>query len=196
MPGRGQLSEAEQVMVCFSCGRPGHWVNRCSRVDTSFPFLPQGWSVDVRDGQYRAIRPGGARARSPPGNKGWSGLEGQPPGPSGTRERLTPEEGSVLPRLRGANRRGSCRWGMSIAPAGLQAHKLFHHWGAIPQEHTDGLTEGCRSWLSRCWDGGIRLCPELGDLGGGCGLPDGIAGLRVWCLRVKLERWIVFRMDW
>ena len=50
--GRSQLSEVEQV--CFSCGRPGHGVNICSRVDTSFPFLPQGWSVDVRDGQYRA----------------------------------------------------------------------------------------------------------------------------------------------
>ena len=39
MPERSQLSEVEQVMVCFSCGRPGHGVNRCSLVDTSFPFL-------------------------------------------------------------------------------------------------------------------------------------------------------------
>ena len=53
--GQNQSSEGEQVMVCFSCGRPGHGVNRCSRVDTSFPFLPQGWSVEVRDGQYRAV---------------------------------------------------------------------------------------------------------------------------------------------
>ena len=63
-------------MVCFPCGRPGHGVNRCSRVDTYFPFLLQGWSVDVRDGQYRAVWPGGVRARSPPGNEGWSGREG------------------------------------------------------------------------------------------------------------------------
>ena len=69
-PGRSQLSEAEPVMVCFSCGHPGHGMNRCSRVDTSFPFLPQGWSVDIRDGQYRAVWPGGSRARSPPGNEG------------------------------------------------------------------------------------------------------------------------------
>ena len=55
--GRSQLSEVEQVTVCFSCGRPGHGVNRRSRVDTSFPFLPHGWSVDIRDGQYRAIWP-------------------------------------------------------------------------------------------------------------------------------------------
>ena len=45
--GQSQLSEVERVMVCFSCGSPGHGLNRCSRVDTSFPFLPQGWSVDV-----------------------------------------------------------------------------------------------------------------------------------------------------
>ena len=56
--GQSQSSETELVMVCFWCGRPGHGVNRCSRVDTSFPFLPQDWSVDIRDGQYRAIWPG------------------------------------------------------------------------------------------------------------------------------------------
>ena len=30
----------EWTRVCFSCGRQGHGVNRCSQVDTSFPFLP------------------------------------------------------------------------------------------------------------------------------------------------------------
>ena len=55
---RGHLV-GEWARVCFSCGRQGHGVNRCSQVDTSFPFLPQGWSVDVRNGQYRAIRTGG-----------------------------------------------------------------------------------------------------------------------------------------
>ena len=38
------------VMVCFSCGHPGHGVNRCSRVVTSFPFLPPGWSDTIWDG--------------------------------------------------------------------------------------------------------------------------------------------------
>ena len=51
---------------------PRHGVNRCSRVDTSFSFLPRGWSVDIRDGQYRAVWPGGSMVRSPPGNEGWS----------------------------------------------------------------------------------------------------------------------------
>ena len=66
------------VRVCFSCGRQ----NRCSQVDTSFPFLPPGWSVDVRNGQYRATWIDGTGLGSPPGNEGWSGQEGQPPGSS------------------------------------------------------------------------------------------------------------------
>ena len=45
----------EPVMVCFSCGRSGHRVSRFSRMDTAFPFLPPRWSVDFRDGQYRAV---------------------------------------------------------------------------------------------------------------------------------------------
>ena len=38
---------------CFSCGFFGHVVNRCPRLDRSFPYKTPGWSVDVRDGQYR-----------------------------------------------------------------------------------------------------------------------------------------------
>ena len=81
-PGRNQLASD----CVFSCGRTGHGVNRCSRVDTSFPFLPLGWSVDIRDGQYRAVWPGGSMAPSPPGNEGWSGREGQPPRSSVAKE--------------------------------------------------------------------------------------------------------------
>ena len=91
--GWKQLSEAEPVVVCFSCGRPGHGVNRCSRVDTSFLFLLLGWLVDIWDGQYWAVWPGGSMARSQSGNEGWSRREGQPPGPSVTEERLTPADG-------------------------------------------------------------------------------------------------------
>ena len=150
-------------MVCFSCGRPGHGVNRCSRVDTSFPFLPQGWSVDVRDGQYRAVWPGGARAWSPPGNRGWSGWEGQPHGSSGNRERLTPAGESVF--MGEASRRGSCRWGMTMAPVGLRACKLFRHWGAIPHKYMGRITEKCRSWPSRCWEEESN-CAGLSDRDG------------------------------
>ena len=162
-------------------------MNRCSRVDTSFLFLPRGWLVDIRDGQYRAVWPGGSMARSPPANERWSGREGQPPGSSVSKERLTLAEGGVLPRSQGANRYGGHQWDMCMVPVGLRARKLFHHWGAIrqcfPQGYTNGITEGCRPWLSRSGWAGARHrwsppCPELGDLGGGCGLQGGIAGLR------------------
>ena len=79
----------EWARVCFSCGRQGHGVNRCSQVDTSFPFLPRGWSRDVRNGQYQAMRTGGTDVWSAPGNEGWSGREGQPPGSSGIKAQLT-----------------------------------------------------------------------------------------------------------
>ena len=66
-------------------------------------IMPEVWSVEVRDGQYRAVWPGGARVWSLPGNEG-----GQPPGPSVIRELLTPAEESVF--LEEIGRRGSCRW--------------------------------------------------------------------------------------
>ena len=39
-----------------------------TQVDTSFPFLPQGWSVDVRNGQYWAAQNDGTRLGSTSGN--------------------------------------------------------------------------------------------------------------------------------
>ena len=44
--------------VCFSCGGEGHGINRCSRMNTTFPFLPSGWSVNMNNGQYRPTRIG------------------------------------------------------------------------------------------------------------------------------------------
>ena len=60
----------EPGMVCFSCGRTGHGVSRCSCMDTAFPFLPPGWSVDFRDGQYREVWPTDRPGRLPSGNAG------------------------------------------------------------------------------------------------------------------------------
>ena len=65
--------------TCFSCGLQGHGVNRCLRMDVSFPYLLPGWSVDARNGQYRASRIRGVRQNCPPGNEGWFGRKGQPP---------------------------------------------------------------------------------------------------------------------
>ena len=41
---------------CFSCGFLGHGVNRCPRLDRYFPYKTPGWSVDMRNGEYRASR--------------------------------------------------------------------------------------------------------------------------------------------
>ena len=69
-------------------------------MDTLFPFLPPGWSVAVQDGQYRAVWPDGSMARFQLGNEGWSGREGQPPGPSVTVELLTPAGERAAPATR------------------------------------------------------------------------------------------------
>ena len=54
-PGNLSILRTEGLeMVCFSCGRLGHGVSRCPRIDIDFPFLLSGWSVEHRDGQYGA----------------------------------------------------------------------------------------------------------------------------------------------
>ena len=54
----------------------GEPVSRCSRMDTAFPLLPPGWSVDFRDGQYRAVWPRELPGRFQSGNKDCSGRGG------------------------------------------------------------------------------------------------------------------------
>ena len=157
--------------MCFSCGRQGHGVNRCSQIDTSFPFLPPGWSVDVRNGQYRASRTDVTRLKSTPGNEGWSGREGQP---SGIEVRLTPA-GEL-----GGSRRRQPAW---LLPVGRE-----RHWGAAPQRIADGMNNSCWTVLKECWEVGTQWCRsllwrwaevlcqwlprclELVSKGGGCGL--------------------------
>ena len=82
--------------VCFSCGCEGHGINRCSRMNAAFPFLPSGWSININNGQYLATRIGKTSTDSP-GNEEWSGREGQPPGPSKIKAPLTLVGGSVRP---------------------------------------------------------------------------------------------------
>ena len=85
-PHKDDLGDRGQ---CFSCGFFGHGVNRCPRLDRSFPYKMLGWSVDVRDGQYRASRMCRDKQDLRLGKEGWFGREGQPPGPSVTVTRLT-----------------------------------------------------------------------------------------------------------
>ena len=74
---------------CFSCRQQGHGVTRCSRMDVSFPFLLPGWSVDMRNGRYRASWIRGDGRNYTPGKVGWSEREGQPPRSSETAVHLT-----------------------------------------------------------------------------------------------------------
>ena len=190
--GKGH-STREWVRVCFSCGRPGHGVNRCSQVDTSFPFLSPGWLVDVRNGQYRVVQTGGTGRWSTPGNEGRSGWKGQPPRSLETKVRLT-LVGEMVDQGE-ADRHGSCRWAMGLDTAGHRARTLFRHWGAIPLKFVGRITDSCWSGPRWCWEAGTRLCRtlqtgwvgahsrwppwplELGGMRGRCGLPGGIGGL-------------------
>ena len=157
--------EAEPVMVCFSCGYPGHGVNPCCRVGTSFSFLPPGWLVAVQDGQYRAVWPGGPITRYQSRNEGCSGWEGQLPGPAVTVGLLTPAGGACCPVKQGTNRYGCHRLGMRMSPVGLQVCRLFHHWGVIhwcfPQGNTNGVTGRLMFWPSRSRDRRIGLFETL-----------------------------------
>ena len=93
---------------CFTCGQQGHGVNRCSRMDVSFPFLLPGWSVDVWNGHYRASRIRGDGRNSAPGKGGWFGRKSQPPEPSMIVLHLT-RGGGASPGGGGANRLGNSR---------------------------------------------------------------------------------------
>ena len=86
--------------TCFSCGLQGHGVNQCSRMDVSFSYLLPGWSVDVRNGQYRASRIRGVGRNCPPGNEGWFGRKGQLPGSSMIVTHLTPVGGKRAPGIK------------------------------------------------------------------------------------------------
>ena len=87
--------------VCFSCGHQGHGVNRCSRIDTSFPFLSAGWSISVRNGRYRSARTSMDGRSYTPGKGGWSGWEGQPPASLEIVVRLTLGGGASLATTNG-----------------------------------------------------------------------------------------------
>ena len=74
---------------CFSCRFLGHGVNRCTRLNRSFPYITPGWSVNLRDGEYRASRLTEDVHDSTRGKEGWFGRKGEPPGPSVTITCLT-----------------------------------------------------------------------------------------------------------
>ena len=98
-------------------------MNRCPRLDRSFPYKTPGWSVDMRNGQYRASRMTGEEDDLWRGKEGWFGREGQPPGPSVTVTRLT--QVGVIVRL------GNDRMMTLMEPDGPRTCRASQSWGAL-----------------------------------------------------------------
>ena len=143
---------------CFSCGQQGHGVNRCSRLDVSFPFLLPGWSVDVRNGQYRASRIRGDGRNYYPGKGGWSGREGQPPGSS--------KIVMLLTRGGGASSGGGALAG--VATAGVWCTRKSRWTQGFPALGSHSPADGGRGERSfrmtvgMCWQITHQMCrPRL-----------------------------------
>ena len=108
---------------CFSCGFLGHGVNRCTQLNRSFPYLTPGWSVELRNGEYRSSKLTVDGHDSTQGKEGWFGREGQSPGPSATITRLT-QVGAVV--WFGIDRK------MTIMdPDGSRMCRASQFWGAL-----------------------------------------------------------------
>ena len=108
---------------CFSCEFLGHWVNHCTQLNRSFPYIAPGWSVDLRDGEYRASKLTEDGHDSTRGKEGWFGREGQPPRPSVTITRLT-QVGAVV--WLGINRKITI-----MDPDGSRMCRASQFWGAL-----------------------------------------------------------------
>ena len=134
-------------------------MSRCLRMDASFPLLPPGWSVDVKNGRYRASRTHVAGLNYTPGKEGWSGREGQPPGSSDIVVQLTPEgEGEFQ---EDASRLGRSNWGMPAELTGPLIHRFFRPWRATPQLIVDSVNVGCRMTLEECREVRHQGCRSL-----------------------------------
>ena len=128
---------------CFSCGLFGHGVNRCPRLDRSFPYKIPGWSVDVRDGQYRASRIRGDEQDLRRGKEGWFRQEGQPPGPSVTTTHLT-QVGVII-------RHGNDRRMTLMDPDGPRTRMASPAWGVSLRLKRIAAIVQCRTVLRLWW---------------------------------------------
>ena len=45
------------TVVCFSCGKAGHGVGRCPKLNETFPFMLLGWTAEKVGGSYAMISP-------------------------------------------------------------------------------------------------------------------------------------------
>ena len=111
--------------VCFSCGDGGHRINRCPQVNTDFPFLPAGWSMNMDNGQYRAKRMN-RRIAEEPGNEQRSEWEGQPLGPPEIKAPLT--QAGVPAEISNGNSTGGFRRKRISGTTGRPIVRSFRPW--------------------------------------------------------------------
>ena len=119
--------------VCFSCGDGGHRINRCPQVNTDFPFLPAGWSMNMDNGQYRAKRMN-QRLAEEPGNEQRSEREGQPLGPPEIKAPLT--QAGVSAEISNGNPTGGFRRKIVSGTTGRPIVRSFRPW-----KHSRGRPE-------------------------------------------------------
>ena len=43
---KGAMRRDWAMAVCFSCGKAGHGVSRCPKLNETFPFMLPGWTAD------------------------------------------------------------------------------------------------------------------------------------------------------
>ena len=127
---------------CFACGFLGHGVNHCTQLDRSFPYITPWWSVNLRDGEYRASKLTGEVHISTRGKEGWFGREGQPPGPSVTITRLT--QVGVVVCL------GNDRKMTLMDPDGPRMCRASQFWGALLRRKRTAAIVQYRS-VQRWW---------------------------------------------
>ena len=57
-PGLAGAIRRDWAMVeCFSCGKVGHGVGRCPKLNETFPFILPGWTAEKVGGSYVMISP-------------------------------------------------------------------------------------------------------------------------------------------
>ena len=59
----------QTIAVCFSCGKVGHGVSRCSEMNETFPYMWPGWLAEKVGGRYVVISPPGCSGASPGGKR-------------------------------------------------------------------------------------------------------------------------------
>ena len=54
---RGPICRDRAMIVCFSCGKSGHGVGRCPKLNETFLFMLPGWSAEKVGGGYVMVSP-------------------------------------------------------------------------------------------------------------------------------------------